>query len=62
MNYDFEKNPESRFDVKDYADNDSRFIRTVSLGQATFTENGEPGYFLIEGENLATVVFMQQQT
>ena len=47
-------NPESRFDVKDYADNDSRFIRTVSLGQATFTENGEPGYFLIEGENLAT--------
>ena len=46
--------PESRFDVKDYADNESRFIRTVSLGQATFTENGEPGYFLIEGENLAT--------
>ena len=47
-------NPESRFDVKDYADNDSRFIQTVSLGQATFTENGEPGYYLIEGENLAT--------
>ena len=47
-------NPESRFDVKDYADNDSRFIQTVSLGQTTFTENGEPGYFLIEGENLAT--------
>mgnify|MGYP006208065195 FL=1 len=46
-------NPESRFDVKDYADNDSRFIQTVSLGQATFTENGEPGYYLIEGENLA---------
>ena len=47
-------NPESRFDVKDYADNDSRFIQTVSLGQATFTENGEPGYYLIEGDNLAT--------
>ena len=47
-------NPESRFDVKDYADNDSRFIQTVSLGQATFTENGEPGYYLIEGENLAS--------
>ena len=47
-------NPESRFDVKDYADNESRFIKTVSLGQVTFTENGEPGYFLIEGENLAT--------
>ena len=46
-------NPESRFDVKDYADNDSRFIQTVSLGQATFTENGEPGYYLIEGDNLA---------
>ena len=46
-------NPESRFDVKDYADNESRFIRTVSLGQATFTENGEPGYYLIEGDNLA---------
>ena len=26
-------NPESRFDVKDYADNDSRFIQTVSLGK-----------------------------
>ena len=47
-------NPESRFDVKDYADNYSRFIQTVSLGQATFTENGEPGYYLIEGENLAS--------
>ena len=47
-------NPESRFDVKDYADNDSRFIQTVSLGQSTFTENGEPGYYLIEGENLAS--------
>ena len=46
-------NPESRFDVKDYADNDSRFIQTVSLGQSTFTENGEPGYYLIEGDNLA---------
>ena len=47
-------NPESRFDVKDYADNDSRFIQTVSLGQETFTENGEPGYYLIEGDNLAS--------
>ena len=30
-----------------------QFIQTVSLGQSTFTENGEPGYYLIEGDNLA---------
>jgi len=47
-------NPDSTFDVKDYADNDSRFIQTVIVGQETFTEQGEPGYYLIEGENLAT--------
>ena len=47
-------NPESTFDVKEYADNDSRFIQTVIIGQATFTEQGEPGYYVIEGENLAT--------
>ena len=47
-------NPESTFDVKDYADNDSRFIQTVIIGQETFTEQGEPGYYLIEGDNLAT--------
>ena len=53
-------NPESRFDVKDYADNDSRFIQTVSLGQSTFTENGEPGYYLIEGDNLANYEIIVQ--
>ena len=47
-------NPDSTFDVKDYADNDSRFIQTVIIGQETFTEQGEPGYYLIEGDNLAT--------
>ena len=47
-------NPESTFDVKEYADNDSRFIQTVIIGQSTFTEQGEPGYYLIEGDNLAT--------
>jgi len=47
-------NPESTFDVKEYADNDSRFIQTVIIGQSTFTEQGEPGYYVIEGENLAT--------
>ena len=47
-------NPESTFDVKDYADNESRFIQTVIIGQETFTEQGEPGYYLIEGDNLAT--------
>jgi len=47
-------NPESTFDVTEYADNDSRFIQTVIIGQTTFTEQGEPGYYLIEGENLAT--------
>jgi len=47
-------NPESTFDVKEYADNESRFIQTVIIGQSTFTEQGEPGYYLIEGENLAT--------
>ena len=46
--------PESTFDVKEYADNESRFIQTVIIGQSTFTEQGEPGYYLIEGENLAT--------
>ena len=46
-------NPESTFDVKEYADNDSRFIQTVIIGQSTFTEQGEPGYYVIEGENLA---------
>ena len=47
-------NPDSTFDVKDYADNDSRFIQTVIIGQETFTEQGEPGCYLIEGDNLAT--------
>lgn len=47
-------NPESTFDVKEYADNESRFIQTVIIGQSTFTEQGEPGYYLIEGDNLAT--------
>ncbi|MFL2944547.1 MAG: RND family transporter [Candidatus Poseidoniales archaeon] len=47
-------NPESTFDVKDYADNDSRFIQTIIIAQETFTEQGEPGYYLIEGDNLAT--------
>jgi len=47
-------NPESTFDVTEYADNDSRFIQTVIIGQSTFTEQGEPGYYLIEGDNLAT--------
>jgi predicted RND superfamily exporter protein len=47
-------NPESTFDVTEYADNDSRFIQTVIIGQSTFTEQGEPGYYVIEGENLAT--------
>jgi len=47
-------NPESTFDVKEYADNDSRFIQTVIIGQSTFTEQGEPGYYLIEGDNLGT--------
>ena len=47
-------NPESTFDVKEYADNDSRFIQTVIIGQSTFTEQGEPGYYVIEGANLAT--------
>tara|TARA_B100002052_G_scaffold199949_1_gene182453 strand:+ start:19 stop:2640 length:2622 start_codon:yes stop_codon:yes gene_type:complete len=46
-------NPESIFDVKDYADNESRFIQTVIIGQATFPEQGEPGYYVIEGDNLA---------
>ena len=46
-------NPESTFDVKDYADNESRFIQTVIIGQATFPEQGEPGYYVIEGNNLA---------
>ena len=46
-------NPESTFDVKDYADNESRFIQTVIIGQATFPEQGEPGYYVIEGDDLA---------
>ena len=46
-------NPESTFDVKDYADNESRFIQTVIIGQATFPEQGGPGYYVIEGNNLA---------
>ena len=45
-------NPESTFDVTEYADNDSKFIQTVLVGQNTFTEQGEPGYYVIEGENL----------
>jgi len=47
-------NPESTFDVKDYADNDSRFIQTIIIAQETFTEQGEPGFYLIEGDDLAT--------
>ena len=45
-------NPESTFDVTEYADNDSKFIQTVLVGQNTFTEQGEPGYYVVEGENL----------
>ena len=45
-------NPESTFDVTEYADNDSKFIQTVLVGQNTFTEQGEPGYYVIEGEDL----------
>ncbi len=44
--------PASTFDVTEYADNDSKFIQTVLVGQNTFTEQGEPGYYVVEGEDL----------
>ena len=45
-------NPSSEFDVSDYVDNDSRFIRSFNIFKETFPESGEPGYFLIEGDSL----------
>ena len=44
--------PESTFEIRDYADNDSRLVQTITIGKVTFTEEGEPGFYLVEGESL----------
>jgi predicted RND superfamily exporter protein len=46
--------PEADFDARDYLDHDTRFIRGFEMEKLTFPEAGEPGYLLIEGEQLAT--------
>ena len=44
--------PESTFDIRDYADNESRLVQTIIIGKQTFSEEGEPGFYLVEGESL----------
>lgn len=46
--------PEADFDARDYVSHDTRFIRGFDMEKLTFPDAGEPGYLLVEGDQLAT--------
>ncbi|MFQ5744183.1 MAG: RND family transporter [Acidobacteriota bacterium] len=46
--------PDADFDVQDYVDSGSRFVRSLRMEQKIFPASGEPSYMLIEGDQLAT--------